>query len=181
MKALTVAEVMLMTQKATTRDRAMVMMAFSHGLRASEVCGLRLEDIDLNNKQVVIHRLKGSLLTTQALRPNELKVVMAWLKCRGLAPGWVFPGRKGGHLSRMQFWRVVRDLAIKVGVTDPQKRHPHALKHALGVALAERNASAVVIQQTLGHKNIASTHRYMRLTDEQAGRIVAELLPEVAA
>src|SRR5438132_4369856 len=71
------------------REWAMIVVAYKHGMRASEVCNLRLDDIDMKNSSIVIERLKGSLRTTQAVTEhrgepllNELKALREWLRQR---------------------------------------------------------------------------------------------------
>src|SRR5580692_12624135 len=71
------------------REWAMIVVAYKHGMRASEVCNLRLDDIDLKNGSMVVERLKGSLRTTQAVTEhrgepllNELKALREWLRQR---------------------------------------------------------------------------------------------------
>ena len=67
----------------------MILVAYKHGMRASEVCNLRLDDIDMKNGSIVVERLKGSLRTTQAMTEhrgepllNELKALREWLRQR---------------------------------------------------------------------------------------------------
>src|SRR5260370_40385590 len=69
------------------REWAMIVVAYKHGMRASEVCNLRLDDIDMKNGSIVVERLKGSLRTTQAVTEhrgepllNELKALREWLR-----------------------------------------------------------------------------------------------------
>src|SRR2546423_11782332 len=71
------------------REWAMIVVAYKHGMRASEVCNLRLCDIDMQNCSIIVQRLKGSLRTTQALTEhrgepllNELKALRDWLRRR---------------------------------------------------------------------------------------------------
>jgi type 1 fimbriae regulatory protein FimB len=68
-----------------SREWAMILLAYKHGLRASEICSLRLGDIDMKNGSIVIERLKGSLRTTQAITEhrgepllNEIKALREW-------------------------------------------------------------------------------------------------------
>src|SRR5437867_13073130 len=71
------------------REWAMVLLAYKHGMRASEICNLRLSDLDMKNESIIVSRLKGSLRTTQALTEhrgepllNELKALREWLRER---------------------------------------------------------------------------------------------------
>ena len=185
MKALTQDEIfkVLRAVSDSPRDHAMVLLAFRHGMRASEVCGLELKDLDLRNNEIVIRRLKGSLRTTQPLADvpgqpllSERRVLRDWLKERGEHPSrYVFVSQKSGKLNRSTFYRVFSDAAERAGLP-ADKRHPHVLKHSLGVALVGANVNLAIIKQALGHKSIASTAVYTVPTDEMAGRAVVAAL-----
>jgi type 1 fimbriae regulatory protein FimB len=160
------------------RTLAMILLAYRHGMRASEVCDLRLSDVDLKNGEVTIRRLKGSLRTVQPLcdhpgQPllSEKRVLRAWLAERRDASDFVFVSQKGGRIHRSQFFRAFQSIAERAGLP-ADRRHPHCLKHALGFALVAGNVHLTIVKQALGHKNIASTAIYAVPTDEQTGRAV---------
>ncbi|MGB8062711.1 MAG: tyrosine-type recombinase/integrase [Candidatus Sulfotelmatobacter sp.] len=98
----------------STRDWAMVLLAYRHGLRASEVCGLKLSDVDIRNESITLRRLKGSLKTVQPLyrhrgQPllDEVHAMKAWLRERADdGSDYVFTSQKGGRLDRTQFFRI---------------------------------------------------------------------------
>jgi integrase len=180
MQALTPEEILKVLKAATKskRNHAMVLLAYRHGMRASEVCGLKLSEIDLKNGEITIRRLKGSLKTVQPLADlpgqpllSEKRVLRAWLAERRDASDYVFTSQKGGRLDRTAFFRVFRDLAERAGLP-AEKRHPHCLKHSLGFALVAGNVHLSIVKQALGHKNVASTARYAVPTDEQTGKAV---------
>jgi len=180
MKALTPEEIrkILKVASESKRNHAMILLAYRHGMRASEVCGLKLADVDLKNGEITIRRLKGSLKTVQPLSDmpgqpllSERRVVRSWLAERQDASDYVFVSQKGGKLHRSQFFRVFQDVAERAGLP-ADRRHPHCLKHALGFALVAENVHLSVVKQALGHKNIASTALYAVPTDEQTGRAV---------
>jgi type 1 fimbriae regulatory protein FimB len=160
-----------------SREWAMILVAYKHGMRASEVCNLRLDDIDLKNGTIVVARLKGSLRTTQAVSEhrgepllNELKALREWLRQRqNDGSDFLFTSQKGGRLDRSQFFRLFRDIATKAEVP-VEKRHPHALKHSIASHLVSANVNLALVKQQLGHKSIGSTMRYIRTTDEQASK-----------
>ncbi len=184
MKALTPSEIMKVLKAASDskRNLAMILLAYRHGMRASEVCGLKLADLDLKNGEITIRRLKGSLKTVQPLSDHpgqpllsERRVLKAWLAERNDASEFVFTSQKGGHIDRTQFFRLFQTIAERAGLpTD--KRHPHCLKHALGFALVASNVHISIVKQALGHKNIASTALYAVPTDEQVGKAVNSAL-----
>jgi type 1 fimbriae regulatory protein FimE len=184
MKSLTQKEVVSVIRAAKTRrDRCMIILAYRHGMRTSEVCGLKLVDVDLKNSQITIRRLKGSLKTTQPLSDHqgepllsEKKALRTWLTERGDHPsGYVFTSQKSGRINRSQFYRIFYTAAESAGLPEG-KRHPHCLKHALGFNLVAAGVDLASIRIALGHKNISSTAIYAIPTDEQVGTVVARAL-----
>src|SRR5207245_3849067 len=79
--------------------------------------------------------------------------------------------KKNGKVHRSQFYRIFGNAAEQAGLPK-DKRHPHCLKHSLGVTLVEANVNLAVIKQASGHKSIASTAVYTVPTDETAGKAV---------
>ena len=160
----------------SSRDWAMILLAYRHGMRASEVCGLRRGDLNLKGESITVRRLKGSLETCQALcghagQPllDELKALRQWTKDRpGDGSDYVFISQKGGRMHRSQFFRIFQDCAESAGLP-PAKRHPHALKHSLATHLIGENVNLAVVKQALGHKSIGSTMVYVTVSDRQAG------------
>jgi len=187
MKALTPEEVLKVLKIASEskRNHAMILLGYRHGMRASEVCELRLSDLDLKNGQITINRKKGSLKTVQPLSDmpgqpllSEKRVVRAWLGERRDPSNFVFTSQKGGKLDRTQFFRIFQSIAEQADLPK-EKRHPHCLKHALGFALVASNVHLSVVKQALGHKNIASTALYAVPTDEQVGKAVNSALADL--
>jgi type 1 fimbriae regulatory protein FimB len=164
----------------SSREWAMILLAYKHGLRASEVCNLRLGDIDLKNGSIVVERLKGSLRTTQAMTEhrgepllNELKALREWLRRRADdGSDFLFTSQKGGRLDRSQVFRLFRAIATEAGLS-PEKQHPHALKHSIASHLVSANVNLALVKQQLGHKSIGSTMRYVTTSDQQASKAAA--------
>ena len=183
-KALAPEEILkvLKTASQSKRNLAMILLAYRHGMRASEVCELRLSDLDLKNGQITIRRLKGSLTTTQPLTDHagqpllsEKRVLRAWLAERHDASDFVFTSQKGGRIHRSQFFRLFQSTAERAGL--PSDRcHPHCLKHALGFSLVAANVNLASVKVALGHKRITSTAIYAVPTDEQVGKAVTAAL-----
>jgi type 1 fimbriae regulatory protein FimB len=181
MKALSQDEIVKVLKAASDnpRDLAMILLAFRHGMRASEVCGLEMKDVDIKNGEITIRRLKGSLKTTQPLADlqgqpllSEKRVLRAWLAERGNHPSkFVFTSQKSGRVHRSQFYRIFSNAAEQAGLPK-DKRHPHCLKHSLAVTLVEANVNLATVRIALGHKSIASTAVYAVPTDETAGKAV---------
>jgi len=177
----------LRTAKAKgAREWAMILLAYKHGMRASEVCGLRLGDLDLKNGSVIVDRLKGSLRTTQTVAGHrgeplldELKALRDWLrKRRNDGSDFLFTSQKGGRLDRSQFFRLFRSVAAAAGLAS-EKQHPHVLKHSLASHLVEANTNLALVKQQLGHKSINSTLRYVTTTDQQASKATVTALMSI--
>ncbi len=168
------------------REWAMIVVAYKHGMRASEVCNLRLEDVDMKNGSIVVERLKGSLRTTQALTEhrgepllNELKALREWLRQRpDDGSDFLFASQKGGRLDRSQFFRLFKAIARKAGLP-VEKQHPHALKHSIASHLISANVNLALVKQQLGHKSIGSTMRYVTTSDQQASKATAGALMKI--
>lgn len=179
MKALTTEEtlrVLKVARSRSARDHAMILLAYMHGLRASEVCGLTLSNIDLRTQSIDVQRLKNSRHTVQALQTHrgqplldELAVLKAWLVERPKNDGsqFLFVSQKGGRLSRMQFFRIVRDCCLAAGIS-AELAHPHVLKHSMCTHLLQANTNIGMIQQAVGHASISSTMEYTHCSDVQA-------------
>jgi len=170
-------------RKRSVRDWAMILLAYRHGLRASEVCGIKLADLDLKAGSISIKRLKGSLHTVQPLYQHrgqplldEAAAVRAWLRKREAdGSDYLFTSQKGGKLSRIQFFRNFQKIAEVAGLS-AEKRHPHVLKHSLASHLVVGNANLALIRQALGHRSINSTLAYIGTSDAQAAEALQKAL-----
>jgi site-specific recombinase XerD len=178
MIALTPDEVLAVLKAArsrSARDWAMVLLGYRHGLRASEICSLKLTDVDLKSDSISIRRLKGSLDTVQPIyrhkgQPllDEERALRAWRRERESdGSDFLFTSQKGGRLHRSQFFRIFQACAEDAGLP-PEKQHPHALKHSLASHLVAGNVNLALVKRCLGHKAIGSTMKYVAVSDTQA-------------
>jgi site-specific recombinase XerD len=168
------------------RDWCMILLAYSHGLRASEVCNLHLDDVNFKDRSVTIARLKGSMRTVQPLYEHrgqplldEVRALREWLRERREdGSGFLFLSQKGARLDRSQFFRIFQAVAESAGLP-AEKRHPHCLKHALASHLVAGNVNLALIKQALGHRSISSTMVYIGTSDQQASQAVQAALMRV--
>jgi integrase len=145
----------------------MIIIGWRHGLRASEIVGLRVGDFDMVGGFVTVARLKGSLRTTQQLFPDERAILPRLLASKGPAD-FVFPGRKAGRpLSYWAFWNNFQRLCTELEFP-AHLCHPHTLKHTAGMTVIK--AGIEYARQYLGHRSIASTGAYLRVSDAEASR-----------
>ncbi|MEP7309153.1 MAG: tyrosine-type recombinase/integrase [Acidobacteriota bacterium] len=168
------------------RSWAMILLAYKHALRASEVCNLRLADVDLKNDCITVERLKGSLRTTQEVTGHrgeplldEQRALREWTRVRrNDGSDFLFTSQKGGRLHRTQFFRLFRSVAAAAGLSS-EKQHPHVLKHSIATHLVATNVNLALVKQRLGHKSINSTLRYVSTTDKQASEATAAALMRI--
>lgn len=151
------------------RDRAILELLFSTGLRVSELCALK-SDIDLTRDEFSV-RGKGDKVRVVFLSPSAKVAVAAYLKKRGDMSDALFVGygkaNKGKDLSTLtprSVERLVKRYAIKAGIT--RKVTPHIIRHSFATDLLENGADLRSVQALLGHANIATTQVYTHVTDK---------------
>lgn len=141
------------------RNKLMVLLAYRHGLRVSEVVDLRLSDINLREARIHCRRLKGSTDNTHPMEGDELRLLKRWLNMRpSPGPAYVFMSERGTPITRQSAWRIFKDAGRVAGLDIEVK--PHMLKHSCGYYLADRGCDTRLIQEYMGHKNIQNTVRY---------------------
>ena len=141
------------------RDAAMLLVAFRHGLRASELCGLQWSDIEFETGTLHLRRAKGGTTATHPLLGDELRALRA-LKREAKSP-FVFVSERGAPFSPAGFAKLVERAGVEAKL--PFAIHPHMLRHACGFALANRGTDTRTLQAYLGHRSIQSTVRYTEL------------------
>jgi type 1 fimbriae regulatory protein FimB len=154
------------------RDRCLLLLMFRHGLRVSEACGLKLNQVDTDSRVLHVRRLKGGLSTTHPLRAGELRAIAAWLKERAaMGPGGnaFFVSERREPLHRSTVNLLLAKYSAAAGL--PLRAHPHMLRHACGFALADQGADTRLIQDYLGHRNIQHTVRYTAANPARFGRL----------
>lgn len=159
------------------RDRAILELLFSTGLRVSELCSLNA-DIDLSRDEFSV-RGKGDKIRVVFLSSGAKKAVADYLKKRGDMGEALFVGYgKGGksgkgkdaaRLTPRSVERIVKHYAIKSGIT--RKVTPHVIRHSFATDLLENGADLRSVQALLGHANIATTQVYTHVTDTRLREI----------
>lgn len=147
--------------RLASRDTLLIMMAYRHGFRASELIGLRWDQTDLKAGMLHVARLKHGSPSTHPLRGPELRALRAWKREQGDATPYVFTSLRGGPMTRRTIHYVVNEAGKAAGLEFPV--HPHMLRHATGYYLANAGQDTRAIQLYLGHKNIQHTVRYTEL------------------
>jgi site-specific recombinase XerD len=147
------------------RDKALFLLAYRHGLRASEIGLLRVSDLDLKRLRVMLHRLKGSLSGEHPLQADEARALKAWLKHRDPDSPILFPSRRALPISRQMLDVLMKEYATMANIP-PEKRHFHVLKHSIATHLLDAGAELRFLQDWLGHANIQNTVIYTTLVSQ---------------
>jgi type 1 fimbriae regulatory protein FimB len=144
------------------RDKAIFLVAYRHGLRASEIGLLQVSDLDLKRLRIMLHRLKGSLSGEHPLQADEARALKAWLKSRETDSPILFSSRRGLPISRQMLDVLMKEYTELAGIPKG-KRHFHVLKHSIATHLLDAGAELRFVQDWLGHSNIQNTVIYTAL------------------
>ncbi|MGH7150257.1 MAG: tyrosine-type recombinase/integrase, partial [Planctomycetota bacterium] len=158
-------------KKHSRRDYALLLIAYRHGLRASEVGLLRKEDLDFKTNRIRVSRLKHSMGGDQHLEPDEAQALRSYLRTRKDSLPYLFLSRKRRPISRY----ALDDLMKRYGALariPADRRHFHVLKHSIAMHLTAGETSVMALRQWLGHKNIQNTMVYAQLRSPQVEREV---------
>ncbi len=165
---------------AALRLRALVELLYATGLRASELVALPAATF-LRPKEGLIVRGKGNKERLVLLTPAALAAVAAYRRAleesRASGSKFLFPAAgEAGHLARQVFARELKRLAGAAGLA-AAALSPHVLRHAFATHLLQNGADLRIVQQLLGHADIATTQIYTHVLDERARAMVRDLHP----
>ena len=146
------------------RDATLILLAYRHGLRVSELVSLRWEQIALKQGLLHVNRLKNGTASTHPVRGPEIRALRRLQREYPDTP-YVFVTERKGPLTTSTVRKLVARAGQKAKITFPI--HPHMLRHACGFKLANDGQDTRAIQHYLGHKNIQHTVRYTELTSER--------------
>lgn len=147
-------------------------VTYGGGLRLNEVRHLQMEDIDGSRMMIRIRSGKGNKDRYTVLSQRLLEELRAyWRLCR--PENWLFPGRNGQllHETMIQkmFVKAMREAGIK------KKGGIHMLRHSFGTHLLEAGVDIRTIQVLMGHENLSTTSRYLRVTQKKLGTVPSPL------
>jgi integrase/recombinase XerD len=156
------------TRFSLTRMKAMLEILYSTGMRISELIGLNLGDVDLDNGWVRVLG-KGKKTRDVPFGPKAAGALRQYLTVRNIRNSdpsnrFLFLNAKGSRLTRGGFWKQLRALAKHAQITEPV--FPHRLRHTTACHLLAKGMDIRILQELLGHASITTTQRYTRVAPE---------------
>ncbi|MDO4707173.1 MAG: site-specific tyrosine recombinase [Porphyromonadaceae bacterium] len=147
------------------RNRAIIEVLFSCGLRVSELCHLKMRDINLQEQYLRVYG-KGRKYRLVPMSPSSISELNCYLMSERPTPtrgheDVVFLSRRGRAISRNMVFVIVQEAALAAGIK--KKISPHTLRHSFATALLEGGANLQAIQMMLGHEDIATTEIYTHI------------------
>jgi type 1 fimbriae regulatory protein FimB len=163
----------LYTGRQRVRNHLLVLLGWRHGLRRSELAGLRWDAIDFENGAMAIQRVKGSESGVHPLQPDELtqlaklQQLSQVTRSRGEIQRHLFISERGEPLAAESVSRTLERIALRCDPALPLPFHAHMLRHSCGYWLANQGCDTRLIQDWLGHRNIEHTVRYTKLNPDR--------------
>ncbi len=171
-----------LTDKMALRNKALLELMYASGLRAAEVLLLEWKQVDerLGGLRVLG---KGQKIRFVPFTENCLEWLLkykesAWasliVRSEKRYRDLMFPGPRGGPLTRMALWKIVHKRGLISGVDD---MHPHVLRHTFATHLLKGGADVRFVQVMLGHSSLDTTEKYLRLADDELATLFKEFHP----
>jgi integrase/recombinase XerD len=163
------------------RNRAILEVLYSCGLRVSELVNLKLSDLHLNVGflKVVGKGNKERIVPTGSVVKKRLDDYIDLIRIHNpVKPGEsdiVFLNRRGSRLTRVMVFLIIKDLARKIGLK--KKISPHTFRHSFATSLVEGGADLRAVQEMLGHESITTTEIYTHLDREYLRQVITEFHP----
>ena len=162
------------------RDKAMIELLYSTGLRVSELCGLKTQDIQMDlgclrcigkgNKERLVPVGKRALQGVQEYVTKSRPQILG-----KQTSSFLFPSRTGRAINRIVFWKILGTYGRKAGLR--KALTPHMLRHSFATHLLDRGADLRSVQMMLGHADIATTQIYTHVVEERLKQVYKEHHP----
>lgn len=165
----------LVQAAADERERAMVLLLMSAGLRRAELLDLRLSDVSVDLRQLSVCG-KGEKQRLVFLPDDAAAALQVYLATRSRASDWLFVNKAGRRIGNTTFCRLFRRIVYRAGLGD-RDLTPHRLRHFYATQLLRSAVDVKTVQELLGHSDLSTTSMYLH-TDDNAKQAAAAALPQ---
>ncbi len=163
-------------QKKMKKIKCLIEILYSTGLRVSELINLKIGDIDLNKRTLVVFG-KGGKERNTFFTAKTKKAIKDWIDCNPDSSEFLFPSHgASGHITRDAVNKVVSEISIELEL-DNNQLTPHKLRHAFATHMLNKGADIRIIQQLLGHSNVSTTEIYTHILDSETVETVLKNHP----
>ncbi|MEO0144457.1 MAG: site-specific tyrosine recombinase XerD [candidate division WOR-3 bacterium] len=151
------------TTEKGLRDRAIMELLYATGMRVSEALSLKVYDVNLDDRIVRISG-KGNKERIVPFHETAREFLYKYLTnarskfIKNRDNGYLFLNSKGNRLSRIGFWKILKEYAITIGLEN--KVHPHVFRHSFATHMLMNGCDLRILQEILGHSSISTTQRY---------------------
>lgn len=162
------------------RDRLIFEVMYVSGLRISEACALRLDDVDLQEMEILVNG-KGNRQRIVPFGEKTLSLMQRYLKfsrpeiVKKKNVPYFFVSKKGGKLDRKSVWKSLQKYLIRASIN--KKITPHTFRHSFATHLLQNQADLRVVQELLGHSDISTTQIYTHLNKQYLKQAYRNLHP----
>ncbi|MBO4333529.1 MAG: site-specific tyrosine recombinase XerD [Paludibacteraceae bacterium] len=169
-----------LSQPQGHRNKAIIEVLYSCGLRVSEMLNLKISDIFFDEQFITVVG-KGNKQRLVPISQSAIKYINFWLEDRdnlNIKKGcedFVFLNHRGGQLSRIMVFNIIKDLAAKAEIN--KTISPHTLRHSFATHLLEGGANLRDIQEMLGHKSILTTEIYTHIGQNHLREAIEKFHP----
>jgi type 1 fimbriae regulatory protein FimB/type 1 fimbriae regulatory protein FimE len=146
------------------RDAALILLAYRHALRVSELVSLQRDQVDLEQGTLHVNRLKNGTPSVHPLRGVELRALRRLYREYTYST-YIFSTERKGPMTASAVRKIIARAGELAGIAFPV--HPHMLRHATGFYLASKGQDTRAIQAYMGHKNIQHTVRYSEMSPDR--------------
>tara|TARA_A100001388_G_scaffold107770_1_gene79070 strand:+ start:2123 stop:3154 length:1032 start_codon:yes stop_codon:yes gene_type:complete len=153
-------------QKKKIKIKCLIEILYSTGLRVSELINLKIQDIDLKKRTLVVFG-KGGKERNAYFTTKTAKSIIDWIDYSSNKEKYLFPSHSvSGHITRDSVNKILTEISNELGFSKNQLT-PHKLRHAFATHMLNKGADIRVIQQLLGHANVSTTEIYTHILDSE--------------
>lgn len=163
------------------RDKCIFELLYSSGLRISEACNLKIEDVDLDNMAIAIEG-KGGKARLVPFGEKAMNIIRKYLEksrpeiLKTRKCDYIFVSKKGSFINRKSVWRLLNLYIKRTGIQ--KKVTPHTLRHSFATHLLENHADLRSVQELLGHIDISTTQIYTQMANKSLKEVHKSIILE---